>query len=181
MKKILGLDLGTSSIGWAVISEYTDKSEIVAMGSRIIPLETDEKDEFSKGNKITKNQKRTARRTQRKGYDRYQLRRIALTQFLIENDMMPGENLLKLEAVELWKLRSDSASKRIELRELGRILYHLNQKRGYKSSRSDANLDKKDTEYVAEVKGRHDEIKEMGITIGQKFYSGLSKDKNYRN
>lgn len=180
MKKILGLDLGTSSIGWAIISEYTDKNEIIAMGSRIIPLEADEKDEFTKGNKITKNQKRTARRTQRKGYDRYQLRRIALTRFLIENDMMPGENLLKLEATELWKLRSDSGSSRVELKEFGRILYHLNQKRGYKSSRSDANLDKKDTEYVAEVKGRHQEIKEMGVTIGQKFYSELFKDKNYR-
>ena len=56
MKKILGLDLGVASIGWAVINEQSNKREILGMGSRIIPLSTDDKDEFSSGNKISKNQ-----------------------------------------------------------------------------------------------------------------------------
>ena len=150
------------------------------MGSRIIPLNTDEKDEFSAGNQISKNQKRTARRTQRKGYDRYQLRRKALTRLLIQLDMLPDEKLFKLEALELWRLRSVAVEQKVAPKEIGRILYHLNQKRGYKSSRSDANLDKKDTDYVAEVKGRHHEIKALGVTIGQKFYSELKEDENYR-
>ncbi|HXD94470.1 MAG TPA: hypothetical protein VNX01_14785, partial [Bacteroidia bacterium] len=69
-RKILGLDLGVSSIGWALITETNDKKEILSMGSRIIPMSVDDKDEFSSGNKISKNQKRTLKRTQRKGYDR---------------------------------------------------------------------------------------------------------------
>ena len=85
MKRILGLDLGSSSIGWAIIEEYSKeilteestpiKDKIVAIGSRIIPLSTDESTQFSKGQAITKNAERTSKRTQRKGYDRYQQRR----------------------------------------------------------------------------------------------------------
>lgn len=68
----------------------------------------------------------------------------------------------------------------ISLHELGRLLLWLNQKRGYKSSRSDANLDKKDTEYVATVKSRHEKIRELNFTIGQYFYSELIKDEFFR-
>jgi len=182
MKKILGLDLGTSSIGWAVISENENGYDILGMGSRIIPLSSDEKDEFAAGNQISKNQKRTARRTQRKGYDRYQLRRRALTQVLIKNGLFPGEQLFKMQSVELWKIRAQAVNQKVELHQLGRILYHMNQKRGYKSSRieSDSENGKKETDYVVEVKGRHQTIKEQGITIGQKFYNELLKNQNYR-
>ena len=179
MAKILGLDLGVTSIGWALIEEENDKKEILGMGSRIIPLSTDDKDEFSSGNKISKNQKRTSQRTQRKGYDRYRLRRTTLTKVLQEKGLF-DETLFGLKPLELWGLRAKAVNEKIELKELGRVLYHLNQKRGYKSSRSDANLDKKDTEYVAEVKSRHQEIKEEGITIGQKFFIELQKDQYYR-
>lgn len=179
MKKILGLDLGVSSIGWAVVSESEEIRNILGMGSRIIPLSVDDKDEFSSGNKISKNQKRTIKRTQRKGYDRYQLRRKSMTKFLLENKMF-DEALFGLKPLELWGLRAKAVNEKIRLHELGRVLYHLNQKRGYKSSRSDANLEKKDTDYVAEVKSRHQEIKDAGITIGQKFYAELKKDLYYR-
>lgn len=178
-KKILGLDLGVSSIGWALINENGDKKGIIGMGSRIIPLSTDDKDEFASGNKISKNQKRTIKRTQRKGYDRYQLRRKYLTQELIKHTLF-DETLFKLTPLELWKLRAKAVTNKVELKELGRILYHLNQKRGYKSSRSDENLDKKDTDYVAEVKNRHALIKDKGITIGQNFYKELLANENYR-
>src|ERR1043165_1849811 len=162
-KKILGLDLGVTSIGWAIVNEDNSKKEILGMGSRIIPLSTDDKDEFSSGNKISKNQKRTLKRTQRKGYDRYQQRRKNLTKKLIELNAFPGEHLLKLTPLELWGLRAKGTNSKIELDEFGRVLYHLNQKRGYKSSRSDANLDKKDTEYVTEVKSHHEKLKEQNI------------------
>lgn len=180
-KKILGLDLGICSLGWAIISENDNGAKsIIDLGSRIIPLSTDDKDEFSTGNAISKNQKRTSRRTQRKGYDRYQLRRKYLTALLTEKNMMPDDKLIKISALQLYGLRDKALKEKIELQELGRVLYHLNQKRGYKSSRSDANMDKKDTEYVAVVKGRHQHIKDLGITIGQYFYQELEKDEFYK-
>ena len=89
MKRVLGLDLGSSSIGWAIIDEWSDeirneeksvsiKDSIVDIGSRIIPLSGDESTQFSKGQALTKNADRTKCRTQRKGYDRYKLRRALL-------------------------------------------------------------------------------------------------------
>jgi CRISPR-associated endonuclease Csn1 len=184
MKRILGLDLGSASIGWAMVSEnegsITTKTEIIGMGSRIIPYEGTEGKDFSKGTGESRNSLRTKARTIRKGYDRYQLRRRFLTDILIKNGMMPDDNLRKLPKMQLWELRSRSVELKITLQELGRVLLWLNQKRGYKSSRSDANLDRKDTEYVASVKSRHEKIKELNFTIGQYFYNELQKDEYYR-
>ena len=57
MKKILGLDLGTNSIGWAVVNvdENGKPQSIEGMGSRIVPLSSDDTNEFTKGNAISKN------------------------------------------------------------------------------------------------------------------------------
>jgi CRISPR-associated endonuclease Csn1 len=65
MKKILGLDIGTNSIGWALVHEPTQDGEnyaIAGMGVRIVPLSDDDNTEFTRGNAISKNAKRTAMR-----------------------------------------------------------------------------------------------------------------------
>ncbi len=179
MRKILGLDLGSSSIGWAVISENEESNAIEALGSRIIPLSTDDANEFTQGNAITKNAKRTQRRTQRKGYDRYQQRRERLRAFLSEHGMLPQENYDKLR---LWGLRADATKQKLSLEEIGRVLLHINQKRGYKATKSDYDLeaDKKQGDYVKAVMGRHKDLVERGITIGQLFFEKLSADPAYR-
>lgn len=184
MKKVLGLDLGVGSIGWALIEvdNNDNPSKILGMGSRIVPLSTDDTTEFSHGNAISKNQKRTQKRTQRKVYDRYQLRRQNLTEKLRELNMLPDERLIKLPVLELWQLRADAATagKQLSLSEIGRVLYHLNQKRGYKHSKSDDSSDSKQREYVANVNKRYAEIKELNMTIGQFFASKL-KENEIRN
>ena len=58
MKKILGLDLGTTSIGWAVVNEaenQDEKSSIIKLGVRVVPLTVDEQSNFEKGKKRQKN------------------------------------------------------------------------------------------------------------------------------
>jgi len=180
MKKILGLDLGVSSIGWAIIEESDSSKKILGMGTRIIPFSDDEDNEFSKGNAISKNQTRTLKRTQRKGYDRYQMRRENLRKALKEKEMLPESDLMNADKLVLWKIRNDAVSDKIGLKELGRVLLHLNQKRGYKSNRSEANLDKKDANYVTEVKNRYEKLKETNETIGQYFYRQISTNRYYR-
>lgn len=184
MKKILGLDLGSASIGWAVIKEFEEVEnkdcQIVGLGSRIIPYEGTEGKDFSKGTGESRNSLRTQARTARKGYDRYQLRRKYLIDILLKNGMMPDESLRSLPKTDLWELRNKAAENQVTPSELGRLLMWLNQKRGYKSSRSDANLDKKDTEYVATVKSRHEMIKGLNLTIGQYFYQKLKSDEFFR-
>lgn len=186
MKKILGLDLGSASIGWALISEEDTsdnsriKTAILGMGSRIVPYDGTEGKDFEKGTGESRNALRTRARTARKGYDRYQLRRKLLVDVLCNKGMMPGDRERQLDKMALWGLRSKAVTEKISLKELGRILLWLNQKRGYKSSRSEANLDKKDTEYVAEVKSRHMRLKDEGLTIGQYFYNQIKENQFFR-
>jgi CRISPR-associated endonuclease Csn1 len=178
MKKILGLDLGTNSIGWAVIAETEESRKIEALGSRIVPLSIDDANEFTQGNAISKNASRTARRTQRKGYDRYQQRRNNLVAFLREHEMSPVESYDKLG---LWGLRADAVERCLSLPEIGRVLLHINQKRGYKATKADYDAsDKTKSAYKDAVMGRHREIVERGVTVGQFFFEKLSADPAYR-
>lgn len=180
MKKILGLDLGIASIGWAYIKEDEGTSEIIGMGTRIVPLDVAEKDEFKSGNKISKNQQRTLRRTLRKGYDRYQLRKKYLREELAKNSMLPDAEHFTLPALKLYELRERAVQEKIELKEFGRILLHLNQKRGYKSSKKEQSADDKITDYEKTINDRHEAIRQKDITIGQYFYQELQKDERFR-
>ncbi|AEA45121.1 type II CRISPR RNA-guided endonuclease Cas9 [Fluviicola taffensis] len=83
-KTILGLDLGTNSIGWALINQDFDnkKGEILGMGSRIIPMTQDIKDEFGKGNSISQTAERTRLRGVRRLIHRTLLRRERLHRVL---------------------------------------------------------------------------------------------------
>ena len=184
-KKVLGLDLGVGSIGWCLITLDKDEKpqSILGMGSRIVPLSTDDATEFTQGKAITKNKMRTVARTIRKGMDRYQLRREALKKVLREHGMLPDESLIQLPLLELWKLRARAATpgEQLSLTELGRVLLHINQKRGYKHAKADEAAEaeaegksKKEKEgYVAQVKGRYQALKEKGQTIGQHFAEEL--------
>jgi len=184
INKILGLDLGSASIGWALISEDSDspsqKVNIVDLGCRIIPYDSTEGQDFTKGTGESKNALRTRDRSTRRGYDRYQLRREYLVKTLKNNNMMPDDSIKRLPKMELWELRAKAVTEQIFLMELGRILLWLNQKRGYKSSRSSANLDKKDSEYLLAVKSRHQKIKELNVTVGQYFYENLNDNQFFR-
>ena len=93
MKNILGLDLGLSSIGWSVIRENSEEQELVAMGSRVVSLTAAELSSFTQGNGVSINSQRTQKRTQRKGYDRYQLRRTLLRNKLDTLGMLPDDSL----------------------------------------------------------------------------------------
>ena len=181
MKKILGLDLGVGSIGWSLIEsdENNTPSQIIAMGSRIVPLSADDSTQFSKGQAITKNQDRTAKRTARKGYDRYQQRRTNLTIEFRKLGMLPDEQLIKLPVLDLWQLRADAATlgKQVSLPELGRVLYHINQRRGYKHAKADEGGDSKQREYVANVNKRYAMIQDRNQTIGQYFTEQLKATK----
>ena len=181
-KKVLGLDLGVGSIGWCLITLDKDEKpqSILGMGSRIVPLSADDATEFTQGKAITKNKMRTVARTIRKGMDRYQLRREALKKVLREHGMLPDEALIKLPLLELWELRARAATpgEQLSLTELGRVLLHINQKRGYKHAKADEAAEAetkqgKETGYVAQVKGRYQILKEKGQTIGQHFAGEL--------
>lgn len=89
MKHILGLDLGTNSIGWAVINaikeENTQKEQLIGIntaGSRIIPMDAAQLGDFNKGNTVSQTANRTQFRGVRRLYERKKLRRERLHRIL---------------------------------------------------------------------------------------------------
>lgn len=84
MKTILGLDLGTNSIGWALIRhDFEEKEgEILGMGSRILPMPQDVLGKFDTGQSISQTAGRTAFRGNRRLLERDLLRRERLHRVL---------------------------------------------------------------------------------------------------
>ncbi|MDR0791839.1 MAG: hypothetical protein LBE82_00910 [Chitinophagaceae bacterium] len=84
MKKILGLDLGTNSIGWALIENDFDakQGKILGMGSRIIPMDAAVMGDFDKGNSVSQTAERTGFRGTRRIRERHLLRRERLHRVL---------------------------------------------------------------------------------------------------
>lgn len=159
MKKILGLDLGTNSIGWALVDK--EENKIIDMGSRIVPMGV-EVSEFEKGNPQTKNAERRNARSIRRMGKRYKTRRNKLLYVLDKLDMLPVQfqfsqpfihptkiqkiNLLpikkgssQLTALELMQLKVTALTQKIELKELGRLIFNYNQLRGYSGGGNEEN------------------------------------------
>lgn len=142
MKKILGLDLGTASIGWALVNEAEtseERSSIIKLGVRVNPLTSDETRDFEKGKSITTNAERTLKRSMRRNLQRYKLRRGALIAILKENGFIDENTILSENGnrttFETYRLRAKAASQEVSLEEFARVLLMLNKKRGYKSTR----------------------------------------------
>lgn len=84
MQTILALDLGTNSIGWALIKQNfkNKEGEILGMGSRIIPMSQDVLGKFDSGQSISQTAERTGFRAVRRLSERDLLRRERLHRVL---------------------------------------------------------------------------------------------------
>lgn len=131
MSRTLGLDLGTNSIGWALIE---DGSSIIASGVRIFPVGVKEDDFLKQGKEVSKNVARRMARGARRRRHRFKMRRAQLIEILQENAMLPDENRL-FTSRELYELRAKGLEERLSLIEFGKILLMLNKRRGFKSNR----------------------------------------------
>lgn len=142
MKKILGLDLGISSIGWALVNEAEcadERTSIINVGVRVNPLTVDELQNYEKGKSITTNAGRTLKRGARRNLQRYKLRRQELVKILIEEGFISNDSILSEQGnrttFETYRLRAKAATEEVTLEEFARILLMINKKRGYKSNR----------------------------------------------
>lgn len=90
-KHILGLDLGTNSIGWAVVEEGDSGKSIAGAGSRIIPMDAKMLGDFESGNSISQTADRTRARGMRRMYERHALRRERLNRVLNILGYLPSD------------------------------------------------------------------------------------------
>jgi CRISPR-associated endonuclease Csn1 len=146
MAKILGLDLGTNSIGWAVVDDTAN--QILGMGSRIFPMGVDNLGDGD--NEMSKNASRTGARGVRRQFFRRRLRKKILLKALTEHNMcpmvstdfedwkrtkqFPSEKLSNWFALNPYELRQKALTEKLSLEEIGRIFYHLIQRRGFLSN-----------------------------------------------
>ena len=130
----LGLDLGTNSIGWAAVRLDDDGEPhgILDMGVRVFPDGRDAKSKES--NAASRRVARGARRRR----DRYQKRRADLLQRLTDCGLMPADERERKALAgryDPYELRARALDDPLSSYELGRALFHLNQRRGFKSNR----------------------------------------------
>lgn len=165
MSKILGLDLGTNSIGWAIVeNENYDHKEIFELKDKgVIIFSEGVKKE--KGNEISKAAERTAFRGARRLKFRRKLRKFETLLVLSKNGMCPlteqevkgwagfgktrfknyptNEEFLKWlstddkQNINPYFFRNKASKEKIRKLDLGRAFYHLAQRRGFFSNRLD--------------------------------------------
>lgn len=174
-KRILGIDTGTNSLGWAIVDKQDDgKYSLVSKGSLIFQ----EGVKVEKGIESSKAADRTAHRALRKQYFRRRLRKIEVLKVLIDFGWCP---YLSPEALHQWHVKKtypmDEAfiswqrtndnfdenpyyyrhrclHEQLDLNEkadsyvLGRAMYHLAQRRGFLSNR----LEQGDDDETGKVK-----------------------------
>lgn len=174
MDYVLGLDLGATSLGWSVVAMQNGEPDcLVDMGVRIFPDGRDSK---------TKEPLAVARRIargMRKRRDRYLLRRETLMNALIKYGLMPQSESEReaLEKLNPYALRTRALDEKLPPHELGRALFHINQRRGFKSNRK---ADRQNAEAGAmktAIEDLREKMAQSGArTLGEYLY-GLNKDK----
>lgn len=129
----LGLDLGTNSLGWAALSldEKLRPNGLIDMGVRIFSDGRDPQDKQSNA------AKRRIPRGARRNRDRYLQRRTRFLELLTQFGLMPADadSRQELEQLDPWILRARALDEPLSQHELGRALFHLQQRRGFQSNR----------------------------------------------
>ncbi len=159
MATILGLDLGSNSIGWALLEEVGDKpSRIIDLGSRIFTKAVEEK------TPTPKNVKRRNARLARRVIQRRARRKQRMLNYLVSLKLLPEalkghaqpEKILNTLGSP-YDLRAKALDEPLEPFELGRVFLHLVQRRGFLSNRKTLLSDMIDDPDVLSVLNELDE------------------------
>lgn len=136
---VLGLDLGVTSIGWALVrlnSDATDdglQGSIVSAGVRIFPATTEgaKNEPKNLSRRMSRGQRRTIRRkSRRKSELRVLLTKAGLLPEIETEDSSSFNNL-----GDPYELRAKGISEKLSPFEIGRAIFHLSRRRGFKSNR----------------------------------------------
>ena len=133
----LALDIGTNSIGWAVYQLDKNKKpcSIIKTGVRIFSSGRNDKDD------TTLNATRRQKRLERRQRDRKLQRKNYLLHLLEKHKLFPKDkpSAKELQKLNPYKLRAKGLDEKLEVYHFGRALFHLNQRRGFKSNRKSSN------------------------------------------
>jgi len=165
----LGLDIGSNSIGWALI-ETKKKPSIVGIGVRVFPEGVDRD---TKGLEKSKNATRREARGARRTHQRRNLRKEQLLKTLQKIKFLPTSEseLRSVFHTNPYGLRKKGLDEKLEPYEFGRVLYHISQRRGFKSNRKSGKA-KEDGVVIKGATALQTEMDTKGCrTIGEYFAS----------
>lgn len=207
MTKILGIDTGTNSLGWAIVEKKADEYRLLDKGVNIFQ----EGVKIEKGIESSKAADRTAHKAARVRNYRIKLRKIRLLRILSDAHLCPPLSKAELSAWRLkkeypknelfmqWQGTDDESEKTpyayrhkclhecldfnsmTDRYILGRVFYHIIQRRGFLSNRKDQSAD--DTGKVKEsISNLTQEMHDAGYEyLGDYFYSLYNKGEKIRN
>ncbi len=163
MTYTLGLDLGSSSIGWAAIDE--DGGRFLGVGARVFPEGVDRD---TSGAEHPKNERRRIARGHRRQLSRRSRRKRALRRALAEAGWWDGQTETLVNE-DPYELRTKGLSEQLTLSELGRALMHINQRRGFLSNRkADRGSNNEKSEILQEINALAEAIEQSGSrTLGE--------------
>ncbi|MEZ5708548.1 MAG: type II CRISPR RNA-guided endonuclease Cas9 [Blastomonas sp.] len=161
----LGLDIGTNSIGWCLY----DGDTIRDIGVRIFSDGRDPKSGASLA--VDRRDARAMRRRR----DRYLGRRSALVDVLVERGLLPEDKRVAkgLHGEDPYELRTRALDEKLAPHQIGRALFHLNQRRGFKSNRKADRVakDQEDGKIASGTKALDHAKTEAGArTLGEFLY-----------
>ena len=163
MEYTIGLDIGVTSIGWAVINN--EKKRIENLGVRIFDAAENPKDGSSLA--VPRRLARSTRRRLRRRKHRLErIRRLYLKYRLL--DEVSLENLfMNLVNYDPYELRNKALFERISDADLARILLHISKRRGFKSNRKSELQEKDMGVLLSSIEQNRKIIEEREITPGQ--------------
>lgn len=174
MHYILGLDIGIASIGWAVLESDQDglPFKIADLGVRIFKAAEQPKTGASLA--LPRRSARSLRRRLwRKAHRKERIK------FLLDKvGLISKENLEELFLAsgfekDVYTLRAEGLDRKLNNEEWARVLYHLSQRRGYRSSSKAEEADKNNKEagkLLNAVKSNSDKMKQNNFrTVGEMF------------
>lgn len=197
----LGLDLGAKSLGWQVVLfNGGEPSSIAACGVHTFEAGVD--GDIEGGRDESRTAARRQARLSRRQFWRRKRRRMKVLRLLQANGLLPSGDISTPEAIHQYFLKLDgelaakwcsaesSDGERVMLpyrlraaaldlalrnHELGRALYHLSQRRGFRSSRkSQPKKDEKPGEIKQEIGQLYEEMRAAGARTLGEFYSRLN-------
>jgi CRISPR-associated endonuclease Csn1 len=167
-KKILGLDLGSNSLGWALLEEDNGEvNKIIDLGSRIFNKAVEEKVP------TPKNVKRRDMRLGRRVLQRRSRRKQRMLNYLVSLYLLPKElqghtqpEIILNDLGDPYELRTKALDLQLKPYELGRILLHFVARRGFLSTKKQVAgdlIDDPDTiAYLNELDSKPEVNKEEG-------------------
>lgn len=145
MRYRLALDLGSASLGWAMVrlNAGNEPCAVIKAGVRIFSNGREPAKPGTQGDSLAKTRREA--RAMRRRRDRLLKRKVRMVRTLVEYGFFPAEEAQRkaLETMNPFTLRAKGLDKALSPAEFGRALFHINQRRGFKSNRR---TDKKDND-----------------------------------